>query len=251
MIVIVFFASVKVRNRKLRDSNKVYCLAGPRPNKVDLVFLIQSSGKMGFGDWKKTISFMKYVTHAFDVSSSESRVGLIVEGNTFHVVLDFNRIAEKTLLLALAGLIPIPFGDLKIGKGLKDVEDLVINPSGRDNIPDVVIVLTDGKSVDDVEKPAKSLQDSGAEIYAIGLGDNISLGQLEEIASFPSTKYVYHGDYKDVVQIANQVVAQIYDHHFCGGLSSLLRKLLHKEETRKKTSAVQKMVKNKAHFKKT
>ena len=215
------------------------------------MFLIQSSGKMGFGDWKKTISFMKYVTHAFDVSSSESRVGLIVEGNTFHVVLDFKRIAKKTLFLALAGLIPIPFGDLKIGKGLKDVEDLVINPSGRDNIPDVVIVLTDGTSVDDVKKPSKSLQDSGAEIYAIGLGDNISLGQLEEIASFPSTKYVYHGNYKDVVQIASQVVAQIYDHHFCGGLSSLLRKLLHKEETRKRTSAVQKMVKNKAHFKKT
>ena len=232
---------------ELEDSNKVYSLAGPRPNKVDLVFLVQSTGKMGVTNWKKTISFVKYVVHAFDVSRVGTRVGIVVEGRTFHVVVDFKRIVKKPLLAASVGLIPLPYGDQKIGKGLRDVKDLVINPSGRSNIPDVLIVLTDGKSVDDVTQPAKELQDSGVEIFAIGLGERPSLGQLIKIASFPSSKYVYHGDYKDVVKIASKVVAQIYENHFCGGLNTLLRKLLLRKEARKKTIMIQKMGKKAKH----
>lgn len=216
------------------DSNEVYCLAGPRSNKVDLVFLVESTGKMGADNWQKIILFMKYVAHAFDVSSVGTRIGIVVEGRTFYVVADFNRLVKKPLLMASMGLIPLPYGDRKIGKGLKDVKDLVLNPSGRHNIPDVVIVVTDGKSADDITQPAKALQDSGVEIFAVGLGESVSLGQLENIASFPSAKYAYHGNYKEVVEIASKIVAQIYDNHFCGGLKSLLKKLLHRKASRSK-----------------
>ena len=198
------------------------------------MFLVESTGTMGVGNWKKTISFMKYVANAFDVSSVGTRVGLVIEGRTFYAVVDFNRMVKKPLLMAVMGLIPLPFGDLKIGKRLKDVKDLVLNPSGRPNIPDVVIVLTDGKSVDDVTAPAKALQDSGVEIFAVGLGDSVSLGELEKIASFPSAKYVFHGGFKDVIKLASKVVAQVYENHFCGGLNTLLRNLLLRKAARKK-----------------
>ena len=170
------------------------------------------------------------LTHAFDVSSEGTKVGFVIEGRTFYIVVDFNRIVKKPLLMAVMGLMPLPFGNKKIGKALKDVKDLVINPSGRPNIPHVVIVFTDGKSVDDVTQPSKTLQDSGAEVFAVGLGADVSLTQLEQIASYPREKYAYHGDFKDVVKIASKVIAQIYDKHFCGGLNTLLRQLLLKRE---------------------
>lgn len=198
------------------------------------MFLIESTGKMGVANWKKTIAFMKYVTHAFDVSKDGTKVGIVTEGHTFYIVVDFNRIVKKPLLMGVMGLIPLPFGNQKIGKRLKDVKELVINPSGRPNIPHVVIVLTDGNSADDVRQPAKILQESGAEVFAVGLGADVSLTQLEKIASYPRAKYVYHGNFKDVVKIASKVVAQIYDKHFCGGLNTLLSKLLRKREMKRR-----------------
>lgn len=198
------------------------------------MFLVESTGKMGLANWKKTVSFMKYVTHAFDVSSEGTKVGFVIEGRTFYIVVDFNRIVKKPLLMAVMGLIPLPLGNQKMGKALKDVKDLVINPSGRPNIPQVVIVLTDGKSVDDVTQPSKTLQDNGAEVFAVGLGADVSLNQLEQIASYPRAKYVYHGDFKDVVKLASKVIAQIYEKHFCGGLNTLLRQLLLKRQAMKR-----------------
>ena len=198
------------------------------------MFLVESTGKMGVANWKKTVSFMKYVTHAFHVSSEGTKVGFVIEGRTFYIVVDFNRIVKKPLLMAVMGLIPLPLGNQKMGKALKDVKDLVINPSGRPNIPQVVIVLTDGKSVDDVTQPSKTLQDNGAEVFAVGLGADVSLNQLEQIASYPRAKYVYHGDFKDVVKLASKVIAQIYEKHFCGGLNTLLRQLLLKRQAMKR-----------------
>lgn len=234
-MTLYFPASIEIRDQlsQCKESNQIYYLAGPRANKVDLVFLVQSTGKMGVDNWRQTVLFMKYVADAFDVSKTGTRLGLVVKGRTFYVVVDFNRIVKKPLLLAAMGLIPLPFGDQKIGKGLRDVKELVLNPSGRPNIPPVLIVVTDGKSVDDVTQPVKSLMDSGVEMFAVGLGEKISLGQLEKLASFPSTEHVYHGDYKEVVKIASKVVAQIYDKYFCGGLNTLLKKLLLRKTARK------------------
>ena len=50
-----------------KESNEIYYLAGPRANKVDLVFLVESSGKMGIANWKRTVLFMKFVADAFDI----------------------------------------------------------------------------------------------------------------------------------------------------------------------------------------
>ena len=217
-----------------KESNKIYCLAGPRANKVDLVFLVESSGKMGLANWRRTVLLMKYVADAFDISRTGTRVGLVAEGRTFHIVVDFNRMVKKPLLLAALGLIPLPFGDRKFGKGLSEVKDLVLNPSGRPNVPHVLIVLTDGTSVDDITKPVKSLMDSAVETFAVGLGERVSLGQLEKIASFPATKHAFHGDFKEVVKIASRIVAEIYNRHFCGGLNALLNKLILRKKARKK-----------------
>ena len=214
------------------------CLAGPRTNKVDLVFLVESTGKMGVAKWKKTILFMKYVTNAFDVSSKRTKIGIVIEGRTFYIVADFNKFAREPLLMAVMGVIPLPYGDRKMGKRLKDLKDLVINTSGRPDVPHIVVVLTDGKAVDDIEKPLKMLRKDGAEIFAIGLGSQASPAQLEQIASFPASKYVYQSNFKDIVKIASKVVAHIYNRHFCGGKDTLLRKLLRKHVTKVKKISI-------------
>lgn len=40
----------------------------------------------------------------------------------------------------------------------------------RSNVPKIGILITDGKSQDDVLPPAESLRDAGVELFAIGIG---------------------------------------------------------------------------------
>ena len=190
------------------------------------MFLVQSTGKMGIHNWKRTVLFMNYLADAFDISKTGTRLGIVAEGHTFHLVLDLNRVIKKHLLMRALTLIPLPVGDQKIGKGLRDVRDLVLKPSARSNVPHIVIVLTDGNSVDDVTEPVQELLKDGAEIFAVGLGNDISPYQLQRIASFPYSTHIYHGDFDEVMKVASKVIAEIYNRHFCGGVMVLIRHLL-------------------------
>ncbi|CAI9544764.1 unnamed protein product, partial [Staurois parvus] len=61
----------------------------------------------------------------------------------------------------------------------------------RPDLPKIGILITDGKSQDDVIPPAKSLRDAGIELFAIGV-KNADLNELKEIASEPHTDHVYN-----------------------------------------------------------
>ena len=55
----------------------------------------------------------------------------------------------------------------------------------------MVIVLTDGKSNDDVTAPAQKLRDSGVIIFALGVGSGIDRNQLNTIATDPDAKHTF------------------------------------------------------------
>lgn len=60
---------------------------------------------------------------------------------------------------------------------------------GRPNIPQILIVITDGESQDAVAQPAQALRDKGIVIYAIGVL-NANSTQLREISGTPENVYM-------------------------------------------------------------
>ncbi|RXN05242.1 collagen alpha-1(XIV) chain-like protein [Labeo rohita] len=63
----------------------------------------------------------------------------------------------------------------------------------RSDVPKIVILITDGKSSDDVLLPAQSLRDAGIELFAMGVKD-ASVKELRAIASPPEETHVYNVD---------------------------------------------------------
>ncbi|KAL0167350.1 hypothetical protein M9458_039194, partial [Cirrhinus mrigala] len=61
----------------------------------------------------------------------------------------------------------------------------------RSDVPKIVILITDGKSQDDVFSPAQSLRDAGIELFAIGV-KNADENELRAIASPPQKTHVYN-----------------------------------------------------------
>ncbi|KAL0167390.1 hypothetical protein M9458_039234, partial [Cirrhinus mrigala] len=61
----------------------------------------------------------------------------------------------------------------------------------RSDVPKIGILITDGKSQDDVLSPAQRLRDAGIELFAIGV-KNADENELRAIASPPEETHVYN-----------------------------------------------------------
>jgi collagen type VI alpha len=65
-------------------------------------------------------------------------------------------------------------------------------PSGKQN---VLLLITDGVSYDDVTRPALELKRRGVEIFVVGVGRNIVRNELESIGSTPADEHVVMTSY--------------------------------------------------------
>ena len=73
-------------------------------------------------------------------------------------------------------------GNTATGKALTFALDQVFGRSSRPNAQKVVLVITDGESLQDtVTEPARRLRENGVEIFSIGVGDEINLLELQVI----------------------------------------------------------------------
>lgn len=72
-----------------------------------------------------------------------------------------------------------------------------------DGVAQVVVVLTDGRSQDDVAEPAQVLRLAGVKIFAVGVQDAVDT-ELREMASQPHKNHVFRVDsfliLKDIIQ---------------------------------------------------
>ncbi|MEQ2292555.1 hypothetical protein AMECASPLE_024259 [Ameca splendens] len=87
------------------------------------------------------------------------------------------------------------------GRAIKHVKESIFTTEAgaRRGVPKVLVVLTDGRSQDDVNKVSKEMQMEGYIIFAIGFAD-ADYGELVNIASKPSDRHVFFVDDVDAVK---------------------------------------------------
>ncbi|TNN52159.1 Collagen alpha-1(XIV) chain [Liparis tanakae] len=108
---------------------------------------------------------------------------------------------NKEALLEAIQKIRYKGGNTKTGRAIKHVKDSIFTSEAgaRRGVPKVLVVLTDGRSQDDVNKVSKEMQVDGYIIFAIGFAD-ADYGELVNIASKPSDRHVFFVDDLDAVK---------------------------------------------------
>ncbi|XP_065525684.1 collagen alpha-3(VI) chain isoform X2 [Lathamus discolor] len=90
---------------------------------------------------------------------------------------------------------PYVGGGTKTGKGLEYlIENHLTKTAGSrasEGVPQVIIVLTDGRSQDDVALPSSVLKSAHVNLFAIGVQDAVE-GELQEIASEPFNTHLFN-----------------------------------------------------------
>ncbi len=75
----------------------------------------------------------------------------------------------------------------------------------RPDALDVLVLVTDGPSTDNVMAPARSLRDMGVKIITVGIGDHINKRQMANIASDPDDSNMFLTDFDNLEPLIPKV----------------------------------------------
>ena len=165
---------------------------------VDVVFLLDDSGSVIHSNFNESLEFVKSIIKAFPNKKLRgqdgTRFGLskFSAGYKPHFYLS-NYTKQSDYLSAVSSVSYSDGSSTKLGLALRLIVNDQFNEKRGlrpkiDGVPRILIVLTDGKSMDKVSDPAKNVRDENIVIYAIGI-DRYKIAQLQEIASSESHVY--------------------------------------------------------------
>uniref|UniRef100_A0A7N5ZUB3 Collagen, type XIV, alpha 1a n=1 Tax=Anabas testudineus TaxID=64144 RepID=A0A7N5ZUB3_ANATE len=170
--------------------------------KADLAFLVDGSWSIGDDNFMKITRFLYSTMGSLDLIGPDgTQVAVAQFSDDARTEFQLSSHGNKEALLEAIQRIRYKGGNTKTGRAIKHVKESIFTPEGgaRRGIPKVLVVLTDGRSQDDVNKVSKEMQMEGYIIFAIGFAD-ADYGELVNIASKPSDRHVFFVDDLDAVK---------------------------------------------------
>uniref|UniRef100_A0A674MSG6 Collagen type XIV alpha 1 chain n=1 Tax=Takifugu rubripes TaxID=31033 RepID=A0A674MSG6_TAKRU len=170
--------------------------------KADLVFLVDGSWSIGDENFMKITRFLHSTVGSLDLIGSDgTQVAIAQFSDDARTEFQLSSHSNKEALLEAIQKISYKGGNTKTGRAIKHVKESIFSSEAgaRRGVPKVLVVLTDGRSQDDVNKVSKEMQMDGYIIFAIGFAD-ADYGELVNIASKPSDRHVFFVDDLDAVK---------------------------------------------------
>ncbi|XP_036049679.1 collagen alpha-6(VI) chain [Onychomys torridus] len=188
------------------NSSKVDCDI----EKVDLVFLMDGSNSIHPNDFQKMKAFLASVVQDFDVSLNRVRIGVAQFSDSYRPEFLLGTFTgEKEISTQIEGIQQI-FGYTHIGEALRKVRHYFMPDTGsriNAGTPQVLLVLTDGQSQDEVAQAAEELRHKGVDIYSVGIGD-VDDQQLIQITGTAEKKLTVH-NFDELKKVKKRIVRNI------------------------------------------
>jgi len=153
---------------------------------IDLAFMIEGSSSLnqwGENNFAKIVNAVGNLTKYFN--DSRSNIGIVLYATEAELKANFSFSPSQTSDV-LEKLV-YPSGWTRIGTGLNFTrEELFVN--SRETAHRVLVVITDGTSIDSVLIPSDLLREMNVTILTVALGDWYDVKQINDIASDPDSK---------------------------------------------------------------
>lgn len=162
--------------------------------RLDLAFILDASGSVRLSNFRRCLAFVQNMARVFIISRSYTRFAVVVYSSRANKIFGFNRYTNRRSLLNAIGRIRYTRGGTRTGYALSYTYRNLLRYDSRKN--KMVIVMTDGKSGDDVRRPAQLLRRRGINILSFGVGKRYSMGQLLQISG--NRRYVFTADFRNL-----------------------------------------------------
>lgn len=151
------------------------------------MFLLDGSDSINQQEWNQERNFVARMIQALDISPSTINVGFTVYSSIIDGHVGLTPFRPKIVLNAMAKMLQHPTGiATNTASGIAKVRQTFQNqPASRSNAPKIMIVITDGSSENPAEtiRQAQMAKAQGIRIIAVGIGTNVFLEELQEIAT--------------------------------------------------------------------
>lgn len=194
-------------------------LAGCSTTSNDLVYIIDGSSSLGIADFNTAKRWLVNITSGFDVSSRHTQVAVVQYSDTPRLEIPLGKHQDTQTLLRDIAAISYLGGKTQTGRAIKFATDhvfSVVNHTTKTTRNRIAVVLTDGRSQDDVVDPAMEAKAQNIVLFAVGVGDEITNAELVSMANKPSSTYVLHVE--DYTSIGN--IRDVMEQKLCEGESS-------------------------------
>ncbi|XP_030672368.1 collagen alpha-4(VI) chain-like [Nomascus leucogenys] len=170
---------------------------------ADIVFLVDSSTSIGPQNFLKVKNFLYSVVLGLDISSDRVRVGLAQYNDNIYPAFQLNQHPLKSMVLEQIQNLPYRPGGTNTGSALEFIRtNYLTEESGsraKDRVPQIVILVTDGESNDEVQEVADRLKEDGVVVYVVGVNVQ-DVQELQKIASEPFEKFLFNTENFNILQ---------------------------------------------------
>ncbi|XP_067277565.1 vitrin isoform X2 [Pseudorasbora parva] len=193
--------------KRVCDTDRLVC-SKTCLNANDIAFVIDGSSSVGTGNFRTVLQFVANVTREFEISDTDTRVGIVQYTYEQRLEFAFGQHNNKADLLNAIKRINYWSGGTSTGAAITYAADQLFSKS-KPNKRKIMIVITDGRSYDDVRAPALAVHRKGVIAYSIGIAW-AAQDELEYIATDPDREHSFFVDefdnlYKYVSKIIHNI----------------------------------------------
>ncbi|RVE72626.1 hypothetical protein OJAV_G00039430, partial [Oryzias javanicus] len=191
--------------------------AGPeqkcKPGPLDLIFLIDSSRSVRPHEFETMRKFMIDILNSLEIGLDSTRVGVVQYSSQVRSEFSLKTHADLDSVVAgIRRIIPLAQGTMT-GLAIRYMmnEAFTVEQGDRPKVPNVAVIVTDGRPQDRVAEVAAEARQRGIEIFAVGVA-RADMTSLRAMASPPFEDHVFLEESFDLI---HQFGLQFQD-AFCG-----------------------------------
>lgn len=173
--------------------------------RIDVVFVVDGSGSIeasGRGNFRRCLRFVKNMVRSFTISRSYVRVGIVLYSSRTRLILTFNQNRGVNSILRTIDRIQYPRRGTRTGAAISFAHSRLFSASRRGRSK-VLIVMTDGRSQDNVRGPSSTLRKRGVRIFCLGIGKRYNMQQLLQMAG--SRRNVFTADFRNLGSVVRAI----------------------------------------------
>ncbi|XP_062377830.1 collagen alpha-1(XXI) chain [Sardina pilchardus] len=184
----------------------------------DLVYIIDGSWSVGTTDFETAKRWLVNITSGFDVGPLYTQVAVVQYSDTPRLEISLGQHQSTAALVNAIQDVSYLGGNTQTGRAIKFAIEHVFPTSTRAEAVKnrIAVVVTDGKSQDDVVDASVEARAQNVVLFSVGVGDETTTSELVAIANRPATDYVlYAEDYTTIDRIRDSMEQKLCEESVC------------------------------------
>ncbi|NXA13507.1 VITRN protein, partial [Sapayoa aenigma] len=193
--------------KRVCDTDRLVC-SKTCLNSADIGFVIDGSSSVGTSNFRTVLQFVANISKEFEISDTDTRIGAVQYTYEQRLEFSFDKYSTKEDVLTAIKRISYWSGGTSTGAAISYTSEQLFSKS-KPNKRKIMILITDGRSYDDVSVPAMEAHRNGVIAYSIGVAW-AAPDELEAIATDPDKEHSFFVDeFDNLYRYVNQLIQNI------------------------------------------